>query len=36
MSELQTLKCYMAQLLATILQLLGINPPNFIPEPETS
>jgi hypothetical protein len=33
MSELQTLKCYLAQLPATILQLLGINPPNFVPEP---
>jgi len=32
MSELQTIKCYMAQLPATILQLLGINPPNSVPE----
>ena len=27
MSELQTLKCYLTQLPATIIQLLGINPP---------
>ena len=33
MSELQTLKCYMTQLPATILQLLGISPPNDVPEP---
>ncbi|MFX0038477.1 MAG: hypothetical protein ACFFCY_03085 [Promethearchaeota archaeon] len=34
MSELQTLKCYMNQLPATILKLLDINPPeNIIPEP---
>jgi len=33
MSELQTLKCYLNQLPATILQLLGIPPPvNIIPE----
>ncbi len=34
MSELQTLKCYMNQLPATILKLLNIDPPsNTIPEP---
>jgi hypothetical protein len=34
MSELQTLKCYLTQLPATILKLLGIDPPqNTIPEP---
>jgi hypothetical protein len=33
MSELQTLKCYMTQLAGTILQLLNITPPKFIPEP---
>ncbi|MFW9826117.1 MAG: hypothetical protein ACFFEY_00665 [Candidatus Thorarchaeota archaeon] len=34
MSELQTLKCYMNQLPATILKLLDIEPPkNIIPEP---
>ena len=33
MSELQTLKCYMAQLPATILQLLEISPPHNISEP---
>ncbi|MFX1442545.1 MAG: hypothetical protein ACFFHV_03955 [Promethearchaeota archaeon] len=32
MSELQTLKCYMAQLPATILQLLEITPPKHVPE----
>ena len=31
-SELQTLKCYMNQLPATILKLLGIVPPGTIPE----
>ena len=37
MSELQTLKCYMSQLPATILSLLGITPPaNVIPEPVQS
>ena len=37
MSELQTLKCYMSQLPATILSLLGISPPaNIIPEPVQS
>jgi len=34
MSELQTLKCYLDQLPATILKLLGIEPPTTtIPEP---
>ncbi|MFX1381506.1 MAG: hypothetical protein ACFFBP_03610 [Promethearchaeota archaeon] len=34
MSELQTIKCYMSQLPATILKLLGINPPSrAIPDP---
>ncbi len=34
MSELQTIKCYLNQLPATILQLLGIVPPlQIIPEP---
>jgi len=32
MSELQTFKCYMNQLSATILKLLGITPPGTIPE----
>ncbi|KKL92234.1 hypothetical protein LCGC14_1501060, partial [marine sediment metagenome] len=33
MSELQTIKCYMNQLPATILKLLGVEPPpNTIPE----
>ncbi|MFX1339492.1 MAG: hypothetical protein ACFFDK_12840 [Promethearchaeota archaeon] len=32
MSELQTLKCYMAQLPATILQLLEVTPPKHVPE----
>ena len=36
MSELQTLKCYMAQLPATILQLLEISPPHNISEPVQS
>ena len=37
MSELQTLKCYMSQMPATILSLLGITPPaNVIPEPVQS
>ena len=33
MSELATIKCYLTQLPATILQLLGIEPPSHIPEP---
>ena len=33
MSELQSLKCYLTQLPATILRLIGIDPPDFIPEP---
>ncbi|GAG88508.1 unnamed protein product, partial [marine sediment metagenome] len=34
MSELQTLKCYLNQLPATILQLLDVSPPlGTIPEP---
>ena len=34
MSELQTLKCYLSQVPATIIQLLGINPPlDTISEP---
>jgi hypothetical protein len=32
MSELQTIKCYISQLPATLLQLLNISPPNEIPE----
>jgi len=37
MSELQTLKCYMSQLPATILKILGLTPPaNVIPEPVQS
>lgn len=37
MSELQTLKCYLNQVPATIIQLLGINPPlNTISEPVQS
>jgi len=37
MSELQTLKCYLNQLPATIIQLLGIEPPTGnIPEPVQS
>ena len=37
MSELQTLKCYLNQLPATIIKLLGIEPPsNTIPEPVQS
>ncbi len=33
MSELQTLKCYLTQLPATIIKLFGIDPPNNISEP---
>lgn len=33
MSELATIKCYLTQLPATILKLLGIEPPSHIPEP---
>ena len=34
MSELQTLKCYLNQLPATLLQLLGVSPPaGTIPDP---
>ncbi|MFX1358132.1 MAG: hypothetical protein ACFFA8_12740 [Promethearchaeota archaeon] len=33
MSELQTIKCYLNQLPATIIKLLSITPPRFIPEP---
>lgn len=37
MSELQTLKCYLNQVPATIIQLLGLNPPlNTISEPVQS
>ena len=37
MSELQTLKCYLNQLPATILKLMGIEPPlGTIPEPVQS
>ncbi len=33
MSEFNTLKCYLTQLPATILKILGIEPPSNIPEP---
>jgi hypothetical protein len=33
LSELQTLKCYLNQLPATFLKVLGITPPKFIPDP---
>ena len=32
MSELQTLKCYMTQLPATLISLLGVQPPSDIPD----
>ena len=33
MSELETIKCYLTQLPATIIKLLGIEPPSHIPKP---
>ena len=36
MSELQTLKCYLTQLPATITRLLGLDPPATIDEPVQS
>lgn len=33
MSELETIKCYLTQLPATVINLLGVEPPKHIPEP---